>query len=195
MHGERVSFRHVWDLKLQGEMTHFKVIRDSKVLHLEAIVKNNRAPYTLRRQYDKKPHYYIYGGLVFSPLTKNYLMSWGKDWLKEIPSYLKYLHFSSRDDSRFSGKKDIVVLIDILSHPVNSGLSDQKRGVLHSVNDIEIHSLSHLQEVLSSINTEYAVFKFFNSLDDLILNSAKVKKFQMKILKEYGIRPQFRLED
>ena len=38
--------------------------------------------------YDQRPSYYIFSGLVFAPLTKNLLKSWGRNWRDKAPHHL-----------------------------------------------------------------------------------------------------------
>ena len=39
---------------------------------------------------DIPPEYFIFGGVVFIPLTLNYLEEWGRDWHLNTVDYLSY---------------------------------------------------------------------------------------------------------
>ena len=47
-----------------------------------------RAPLVPVHQYDGLPSYYVYAGLVFSPLTQPHLQEFGDDWFNTAPRRL-----------------------------------------------------------------------------------------------------------
>jgi len=54
-----------------GDSVILNILRDKKYIQVTSIIK--RVPNLVEYEFSKKPRYIIYGGLVFAPITKNYL--------------------------------------------------------------------------------------------------------------------------
>ncbi|NIP29237.1 MAG: trypsin-like serine protease [Candidatus Dadabacteria bacterium] len=81
----RTHFAYFVQLAQLGEKINIEILR-------EGIIKNVTVNLNMPIQYsqlvnihyDKLPSYYIYGGLVFSPLSLNYLKEWGGKWYTRV---------------------------------------------------------------------------------------------------------------
>src|SRR5262245_6103664 len=67
--------------------------------------------------FDAEPEYLIAGGLVFQPLTKNFLRAWGQDWERRAPFRLAYF----RNEEPKPEQPAIVVLSQVLPDFYNLG--------------------------------------------------------------------------
>jgi S1-C subfamily serine protease len=70
-----------------------------------------------RAQYDVAPTYYIYAGLVFQPLTRDFLATWDKWWDKGPKEFLYHYYSGSRTLDRHQ----VIVLSQILGDEINMG--------------------------------------------------------------------------
>jgi hypothetical protein len=92
--------------------------------------------------HDKPPEYLIYGGLVFSVLTRFYLKTWGTYWLEDAPKHLLSLAFNGVLQEL---EQQIVIITKILVDDVNYGIAHAvKDSVLKSVNGTEIKNIKEL---------------------------------------------------
>jgi S1-C subfamily serine protease len=73
-----------------------------------------------RSQYDVQPTYFIYGGLVFQPLTRDFLATWSKWWNKAPKEFLHHYYAGARTLER----QEVVVLSQVLSDEINVGYDD-----------------------------------------------------------------------
>ncbi|MCG8423920.1 MAG: serine protease [Proteobacteria bacterium] len=73
-----------------------------------------------RAQYDIAPPYFIYGGLVFQPLTRDYLATWSKWWNKAPKEFLHYYYSGIRS----AKQREIVILSQVLGDEINVGYGD-----------------------------------------------------------------------
>ena len=125
-----------------GEHLNMEILRDGERKHVDFVLSTTAGHYDLvyRDQYDMPPNYFIYGGLLFMPLTINYLKTWGKDWLKMAPQNL--LAYVSALPS--SEREEVVILSSVLPASVNVGYHEYGDFIITAVNGNEIHNLKDL---------------------------------------------------
>ena len=58
-------------------------------------------------QYDRLPSYYVFAGLLFSPLTQPLLHEWGDDWYNQSPRRL--CERALNDDQEERGEEVVVL--------------------------------------------------------------------------------------
>ncbi|MCP4667128.1 MAG: serine protease [Deltaproteobacteria bacterium] len=144
--GERISLGYAIDRKQVGQRIGMTVLRKGRVLSLLIPLHSPKVTYGYlipRVRYETLPTYYTIGGLVFSPLTTNYLKIW-KKWSK-VPPRLKgyYYEITTKENQQ---RKDVVVLIDVLPDEVNVGYIDFEDSVVSKVNGKTINGMQDLVE-------------------------------------------------
>lgn len=84
---ERLSFQHLIHLKFPGEQVNISVLRGGENVNVQVPVRpmGRLVPTVV---YDSPQPYFIYGGLVFVPLSQPYLQEWGEEWRSDAPSDL-----------------------------------------------------------------------------------------------------------
>ena len=104
----------------------------------------------LKRASELAPHgeqtvnaYYIYGGLVFQPLSRKYLQTWKS--VHHTPSPLKY---HARHQFKSPERQEVVVLSQVLADEVNVGYEDFYYHIISEVNGEPIRDLSHFASLL-----------------------------------------------
>lgn len=83
-----------------------------------------------RSQYDTEPSYFVYAGLVFQPLSVDYLGTWGQ-WQTRAPAELRYLYTSGL---RTAERHEVVIITGILADAINTGYGDFDDQVIATVN-------------------------------------------------------------
>ena len=74
-------------------------------------------PLVSRSRYDEPPQYFVYGGLVFQTLTRDYLTTWDKWWNKAPKEFLNYYYLGYRSPEQH----EVVILTQILADEINVG--------------------------------------------------------------------------
>ena len=74
-------------------------------------------PLVPRSRYDLAPAYFLYGGLVFQTLTRDYLTTWDKWWNKAPKEFLNYYYLGFRS----AEQHEVVILTQILADEINVG--------------------------------------------------------------------------
>ena len=96
--GERTFFTYLLQLKQINDKVGLSILRDGR--KMDATIGLSRASdfdrLVPQRQYDVAPTYFIAGGLVFEPLTLNYLMEFGPtgNWYLSAPVELMNLYLN-----------------------------------------------------------------------------------------------------
>jgi len=90
-----------------------------------------------RKQYDVTVRYFIYGGLVFQPLTRGLLATWNR-WRANAPRDFVYHYAYGCKSYR---RDEIVVFAGILSDSINVGYGAYEHSLVESVNGEPIRSL------------------------------------------------------
>jgi hypothetical protein len=158
-------------------------MRDGKVMDvtipLRTPLQSGRlVPYT---QYDKAPTFYIVGGLVFQPLTMNYLEVWDK--IEDVPPHLVNYYYHGRQSE---DRQQVIVLTKVLGDELTVGYDDFKDHVITRVNGKEISTMADLVKAIEGNEGRYHVL-----MDEwgnqIVLERDKIERVQKKILEKYKI--------
>ena len=176
--GQARHFITVANNKQLGEKVKLTLLRDGKIVDSELTVRKFHEqvePFL----YDRKPEYYIVGGLVFTKLSYSYLMSWGRN---DPPARLVRKIGIEKD----SPEDDVVVLSMVLGDEVNIGYNRLIARELEQVNGKKIRNLKELVETVEKCKDEYITFTFAEDLP-VILNLNHLREANPRILKRYRV--------
>lgn len=151
----RINFGHLVSQAFNGDVAMLKVWRDEQ--HVELPVQLS-TPHQLVpvHSHDLKPHYFIYGGLVFTPLTCWYLRSvYGADWSCKAPIKLVEKAFAA---SKRDSQEEVVVLSKVLAADINSGYQDTGNIQVLKVNGQRVVNLAHLAHLVSTCSDKFVRF-------------------------------------
>lgn len=104
-------------------------------------VKVTLAPMTYlvpRSTYDVTPRYFIYAGLVFQPLSQDFLVTWDKWWNKAPKEFLYHFYSGTRTAER----SEVVILSQILGHEINMGYEPLYNESVLTVNGEKPHDMA-----------------------------------------------------
>jgi hypothetical protein len=135
--------------------------------------------------YDEEPPYLMAGGLVFQPLTRNYLRSWGQDWERRAPFRLAYF----RNEEPSLDRPSIVILSLVLPDIYNLGYQEARNLVLERLNGKPVSTLAELADALEHPQEGFHLFDFMkgDSLQRLVLDAEQLAEATRQIQKVYGI--------
>jgi S1-C subfamily serine protease len=190
---ERTSAAYHTQLHQIGENLRLDILRDHREKTVSITLDKSVGTLDLvaKERYDVRPTYYIYGGLIFIPLTQNYLMSWGDDWYDSAPKNLVALYKFGRPTVQ---GEEAVILSKVLPAEVNSGYHQYRDLRIVAVNNRNIFNLRQLmraveapaQDPFIAFNTDQGI--------KIVLNRKRVAAAQPAILSTYSV-PSDRSED
>ena len=180
---ENISTRNKW----AGDPVRLKIWRDGRAQ--DVVYRLPKAEDAARlvpeAPFDQEPEYLIAGGLVFQPLTKNYLRSWGQDWERRAPFRLAY--FRNQDPA--PERPAIVILSQVLPDIFNLGYQESRQLVLEKVNGQKVNYLSDLQQALQKPANGFHTLELMkgDTLQRIVLDAATLEAATKRVLDRYGI--------
>jgi hypothetical protein len=184
--GERTGSDFYVKQRQVGEDLVYEILRQGqmKTVRLKLDINTRSGRLVPMKRYDVQPTYYVYGGLVFCPLTLNYLLSWGDDWSEDAPySLLNYFV----DGELTREGEEVVVIIKVLASNLNNGYDDLVDSRIVEVNGKPILNLQDLiRTVETDTETEFVVFKTEHN-QSIALDRKKAEAAQAEILTTYRI--------
>lgn len=184
--GERTQAMYAVQLHQVGEEVRLQVLRAGVLKDLVIPLKNRTETNETVRftQFDKQPSYFIHAGLVFVPLTVNYLYVWGNDWYSHAPrnltQYIENPILMENDPSP-------VVLSQVLAHEVNVGYHTTYNFLVKAIDGKPVKNINDVIRLIESAS-ENSFLEITNEVGALIvLDRAAAKTAHPEILTRYRI--------
>jgi S1-C subfamily serine protease len=191
--GNTVGVSAAVDLAQSGDTIPLKIWRDGQMIDVKLPVKVYSDDDRQGNQYDVLPHYYIYGGLVFTPLSLDYLKTFGQNWTdsagRELIYELVYRHLEDPKHWR----PEPVVLASILDHSVNANLTTRGQAMVDKINGLRIDRLSDVPKAFAANNGPDAIVEFLPDHHFEVIRKVDAEKAIPDILDTYRVPAQSRL--
>jgi S1-C subfamily serine protease len=176
---EFTNYNYFVDLHQMGDEIDLGIIRDKQSMHLKAKVKNRSDDLYLVKttRYDKMPTYSIFGGYVFTPLTRNLIAS-----TKANKNYLSYLStkWQTKD------KEEVVMLLKVLASKISRGNNGFGMWPIDTINGKKFKNFKEFDKMLRSIKDEYIILADKDG-HKVIINRNEAIKETPDILQKYNI--------
>jgi hypothetical protein len=173
--------------KRAGDTVHLTIWRDGAERTIDYVLPRaeDAARLVPEAPYDQEPQYVMLGGLVFQPLTRNYLRSWGQDWERRAPFRLAYF----RNEEPSEERPRIVILSLVLPDIYNLGYQDVRNLVLERVNGRRVSSLSDLTAAIDHAREGFHLLEFMkgDSLQRIVLDAQQLDAATRRVQEVYGI--------
>lgn len=176
-----------------GQTVPMKLWRDGKEMTVALPVEVSSVDKVLGNQYDVPPRYFIYAGLVFTPLSLDYLKTFGRSWSDTAGAELTYELFYRRHESPGTTRAEPIVLSMVLADEVNANFRIRGRALVDKVNGIRIEKLEDLIRAFENPANGQHVLEFMPKNTFECLERAEADKANANILKTYGIPKDRRL--
>ena len=187
--GQRLAMVAILQARFIGDVVPLKLLRDGKETEVDVTLKALRQ-LVPRGQYDVRPPFVIVGGLLFQPLSLEYLQSWGGD-LKDAPTHLVEQYY---DGISGPDKREVVVLSQVLSDDVNVGFTFDSVG-LDYVASVNGQPVADMEAFVEALRTGVHGKDEFITLDvtrgnvrnTVVLEVAKLREADELIAERYQI--------
>jgi S1-C subfamily serine protease len=191
--GNRLFAGLAFQLAQHGETVPVQVWRDGRELEIALPVYAYDGDRATGNQYDVLPRYFVYGGLVFTPLSLDYLRTLGRDRTDPAYGVLHYeLNYHRHEDPE-TARPEPVVLADVLADAVNANFRVRGRVLVDRINGVRIEKLEDVVRAFETNAGAYDVIEFLPNHSLECLARAEVADANARILKTYGIPQDRRL--
>jgi S1-C subfamily serine protease len=138
-------------------------------------------PLVARARYDLPPCYFVYGGLVFQSLTRDFLTTWDKWWNKAPKEFLYYYYMGARTPERH----EVVILTQILADEINIGY-----GHLYNEGVAKVNGTTPLdmRDFVAKVTRAKGIVEINTSSGGVImLDADEVRRVTPRVLERYRI--------
>lgn len=142
--GERTHWAWAVQHRQIGDDLPVRIVRDGEEhdLAIPLKVPNQANHLVALERYDVDPSWFVFGGLIFTPLSRAYLQTWGRDWNQRAPRSLLTLMDEQADADDL--RTEIVILAGVLPHAANLGYHGASDIVIEGVDGQPIANLADL---------------------------------------------------
>lgn len=176
----RMFFSAVLGDHFVGDALRLLVRRDGETREADITLK----PYSAlvpRNRYDTRPKYFVYAGLVFQTLSRDYLKIWRPWWEKAPPEFLNYYYWGKVTEDR----QEVVALTQVLADEINVGYDDLYSEAIASVNGQAPKDLKDFVRLVEGANGQVVIGTSQSST--IVLDPVAVAAATPRILERYRI--------
>ena len=178
---EYLQMEEVVERKFHGDSVTFELIRDAKKMSVDIRVKGAWPYSILANQYDKKPEFVLFGGLLFQPLSRNFLNAYSN---KDLDLNYLYSHYVS--DEIYLERPQIIVLSAILPDQINSYFDDFINSVVDEINGTKIRTLVDVAQAFDKKADQY-VIRMIAKGKPIVIEYDQVEAARQRINNRYGV--------
>ena len=183
--GERTSLTLIAQQHHLGERMKVDFLRNGQPVSAQLTLTNRMRDDVLvpLAHASDKPTYYLWGGVVFCPLTTDLLKAWGSNWQNEAPKKLVALLDENTKDDQID---EIVVLQRVTASDLTRGYQDVANVVIKKVNGKPIRNLQELISIIEGATTPFVEFEESNGAQ-VVLDRERVEKQQADVQPTDGV--------
>jgi hypothetical protein len=182
--GELMDMSEVVERKFAGDKLKVSFLRDGKK-HVQEVELKRFIPYVkLGSQYNMRPRYLVYAGLVFQPMDRNLI-----DAHQVRDPVANYVFDNYLTDKLYVERPEPVMLTTVLSDEVNTHLAVYAQSVVDEINGVKIRSLQDVAEALKKQDEkkDFVVIHLLEKGRPLVLKRALADEAHPHIMQTYGI--------
>lgn len=179
--GDNLDLAEVVERKFKGDKVKIGILRNQQPLTVEVELQPNNSYLLQANLHEENPRFVLFGGLVFQPLSRNFMEAYQPDELR-----VRYYYDFYITDELYEQHPEVVVLSNILADPVNAYLSDFRFQIVEEINGQKIKHLSDVAHAFATSADQY-VIKFLGSSRPAVLEKNAVEAAQQRIKRNYNV--------
>jgi hypothetical protein len=179
--GDSLEMSEIVERKFKGDKVKIGILRDRKPLTVEVELRPNDSYLLQANLHEENPRFVLFGGLVFQPLSRNFMEAYQADDLR-----VRYYYDFYITDDLYEEHPEIVVLSNILADPVNAYFSEFRFQIVDEINGQKIKHLSDVAHAFATPSDQY-VIKFIGNSRPVVLEKRAVEAAQARIKRNYNV--------
>jgi S1-C subfamily serine protease len=184
-HG-RLDFSYMVTNKQMGERVRLKIFRTGR----SRTVTLKLRPYTViipwYEEYETRPEYYIFGGIIFQKLSREYLQTW-KEWWYNADRRMLYYYYNHIADDISPKRKEFIVINKVLPDKANTYISRISEEVVREINGITINSFEDVVTAFKKPQGAFHKIYVDGSNYPILLRVDEMKEANRRIMRNYQI--------
>ncbi len=188
--GERVNMNEVIERKFAGDKIKLKVWRERKEIEVELTLKRLTSYLMQANQYEKRPEFAVYAGLVFQPLDRNLMNSFSLQ-----DDDVRYFFTYYQSEELYKDHPQVVILTQVLADAINTHVEGLAGRVVEEINGTPIKTMKDIMESLKKDDGDFATIKLMGEGRPIVLDRKKVAAAQTRINKQYGVKEDHFIEE
>ena len=188
----RIFYSYLIDAKQIGETIDMSVHRKGKTCRVTYPLKTYQFRISWFNEYETLPRYCIFAGLIFQPLSKEYLMTWNK-WWHTADRRLLYYYSYYISDNLFPERREFILLNRVLPDQANTYVSEFHDRVVDSINGVKINKLQDVVDAFKKPTGEYHVIHIDGTSFPLVLRVSEMDEANRRVSEKYNIPALMRL--
>jgi S1-C subfamily serine protease len=188
----RVGFEYLIQKVARNDKVELTVVRANKAMQLEIPVSSEHHN-LITDLHGSYPSYFVYGPLVFSRATTQYL-----GFMRNNPGIMTALGFvgspliTRLGDTPSADREELTIVSSpFFPHDLAKGYSNPSAGVVYSINGTQVHSLKNLVTILRDLKDEFVVIEFdHRGGEALVFPRKEMVDSTEEILTDNGVRAQ-----
>lgn len=190
----RVRFRYLVQKIARDGQLPLTIVRDGKTMEVKMPVSAHH-PLVMAPLQGRYPSYFVYGPLVFSSVTQEFLSGLGhgedRNPIGMLMTRGSQLVRRAMDRPDFDGEELVAVPAPFFPHKLAKGYSNPAGSIVRAVNGKRVKSLNHLVEMLRDMTDEYVSFELdLRGAETPVFRRAELVAATEEILSDNGVRSQ-----
>jgi hypothetical protein len=181
--GEMMDMNEVVERKFAGDKITVDYLRDGKQEKAEITLKRFMPYLLLGEEYDLRPRYVLYAGLLFQPMNRNLMEAHGiRDPL------VNYWFDNYLTKELYKERPEPVILTAVLPDEVNSYLQGYQHSIVDEINGLKIRALKDVADALKKKDGQFVEIKLVDKHRTLVLRRDLADQAHPRIMQTYQVR-------
>lgn len=178
---EYVQFAEIIERKFHGDSVEFDIFRERTPLTVTVRLRGAWPYLIYRNEYDKRPRYVLFAGLLFQPMSRDFMSAH-----KVKNPQIKYLYDFYITDEIFEERPEVVILSSILTDHINTYLGGFTMSVIDEINDLKIKRMADLAAAFAKPADQY-VIRTIDGGPPIVIDAVNVEGARKRIVSNYHV--------
>jgi S1-C subfamily serine protease len=189
MDNDRLLLNEVVERKFKGDTVTLKFLRHARQTTTSFVLKMPWPYLTQAHQYDVRPRFVIFGGLVFQPLSSSFYAT-----LDDKSVTLRYYYTQFLGAELYLQHPEVVVISKVLPDPINAYQDRFINTIIDTINGTKVRTLEDVAAAFDKPDS-FFVLRVVGDPQPLVLEAKAVKAARQRILDRYRITQERYLGD
>ena len=174
---EKTDLSYINQQKNYGDEISYEIVRnkEKKMGTVKLNSRNVRYSVVKNIPLENQPTYFVYGGLVFEPLTNNYL-------LLELDG----ITLTNDTEDKYKNYDEMVLLVRVLPYDINIGYDEQENILITKVNGEKYKNFKDFVDKVRNTKTEFIIFETEYN-EEIVLDTKEVERQENELMTNYNI--------